>query len=256
MDMESTGLVWLLEIPSTHCRVVFLLMSSVCQSGDKVLTSCPTSQLENGPMFNTARHWMPVNGGPTACVCFTLAAITTGWQYGREQLKARSGNPLQIPQDRGTDGSTPQIGREEEEVQTRRPRGRSKEGGSPGMDAPSQVGEQYKAIEACAAPLTSPGHFNPAALIFVTWDVLHKRPDGLHTVYSPPGSSQGHSHRMTGKSYCGVALGGGLKSAGHTTAREDTEAARNTAPTPFLPQPHMGSRLRTILEPSCPDGVN
>lgn len=117
------------------------------------------------------------------------------------------------------------------------------------MDGPSQVGEQYKAIEACTVPLTSPGHFNPVALIFVTWDVLH-------TVYSPPGSSQGHSHRMTGKSYCGVALGGGLKSTGHTTAREDTEVARNTAPTPFLPQPHMGPQLRIILEPSCLDGVN
>lgn len=54
MAIESTGLVWLLEIPPTYCRVVFLLMSSVCQSGDKVPTSCPTSQLENGPMFNTA----------------------------------------------------------------------------------------------------------------------------------------------------------------------------------------------------------
>lgn len=182
-----------------------------------------------------------MNGGPTACVC-----ITTGWQYGREQLKATSGNPFQIPQDRGTDGSNPQIGREEKEVQTRRPR--SKEGGSPAMDGPSQVGEQSKAIEACTVPLTSPGHFNLAALIFVTWDVLH-------TVYSPPGSSQGHSHRVTGKSYCGVALGGGLKSTGRTTAREDTEV-RNTAPTPFLSQPHMGPQLKTIFEPSCPDGVN
>lgn len=54
MAIESTGLVWLLKILPTHCRVVFLLMSSVCQSRDKVPTSCPTSQLENGPMFNTA----------------------------------------------------------------------------------------------------------------------------------------------------------------------------------------------------------
>lgn len=61
---------------------------------------------------------------------------------------------------------------------------------------------------------------------------------------------------MTGKSYCGVALGGGLKSTGHTTAREDTEVVRNTAPTPFLSQPHMGPQLKTIFEPSCPDGVN
>lgn len=214
----------------------------------------------------SAREWAHVQHCPTLDACewrpHCLCVLYTGCHHHRMAVwKGAAQSQVRQPitdttRQRGTDGSTPQIGREEEEVQTRRPRGRSKEGGSPGMDAPSQVGEQYKAIEACTAPLTSPGHFNPAALIFVTWDVLHKRPDGLHTVYSPPGSSQGHSHRMTGKSYCGVALGGGLKSAGHTTAREDTEAARNTAPTPFLPQPHMGSRLRTILEPSCPDGVN
>lgn len=82
----------LLEIPHVLPGYVFLLMSSVCQHEDKVPTSCPTSQLENGPHVpHCLTLGNPKNRGSSAELALRSLAHLLWWPARMEVQRRKSG---------------------------------------------------------------------------------------------------------------------------------------------------------------------